>query len=237
VRDDFTSPVLAPYWISPRRRPEGCWSLTERPGRLTLTACGDSLDRPGHTFVGRRQQHLDCRAAARLEPGAGRAGLSVRLDEEHHYDLEVAGGGDAAGADTANGRAAAGSRPPAGSPDDPEPAGPDGLRVGTRTAAVVVRIGPVRQRVAELPLPAGPVTLAVDIRATRNPGPGSGPDTLVFSVETAEGAVRLAELDGRYLSTQVATGFTGRVIGMYVTEGRAAFDWFDYAPAISCTTP
>jgi hypothetical protein len=35
-------------------------------------------------------------------------------------------------------------------------------------------------------------------------------------------------LDGRYLSTQVAGGFTGRVIGMYVTEGEAAFDWFDY---------
>lgn len=81
------------------------------------------------------------------------------------------------------------------------------------------------------------MTLAVDMRATRDPGPGSGPDTLVFSVETAEGSVRLAQLDGRYLSTQVATGFTGRVIGMYVTEGHAAFDWFDYAPAISRTTP
>ncbi|MBY8853472.1 hypothetical protein K7G98_36675, partial [Saccharothrix sp. MB29] len=27
----------------------------------------------------------------------------------------------------------------------------------------------------------------------------------------------LAEIDGRYLSTEVATGFTGRVIGMYAT--------------------
>jgi hypothetical protein len=53
---------------------------------------------------------------------------------------------------------------------------------------------------------------------------------VTLSIETSDGVVRLAELDGRYLSTQVAGGFTGRVIGMYVTEGRAAFDWFEYAP-------
>ncbi|MER5910460.1 glycoside hydrolase family 43 protein [Streptomyces sp. NPDC001982] len=203
VRDDFDAPALAPQWISPRRRPEGSWSLSERPGWLTLTATGNSLDRPGHTFVGRRQQHPDCRTATLVDPGAGRAGLSVRIDEAHHYDLEVGGG----------------------------------------AVSVVARIGPVRQRVAELAVPAGPVTLAVDIRTadvlpptvTTADGhaPGlraGGPDTIAFSVEGPSGTVRLAELDGRYLSTQVATGFTGRVIGMYVTEGSAAFDWFDHGP-------
>ncbi|MGW1170961.1 beta-xylosidase family glycoside hydrolase [Streptomyces sp. NPDC001153] len=141
---------------------------------------------------------------------------------------------------------AAGDDPDSGLGNGPDVAwgsGPGGagvgnsLGVGVRTVAVVVRIGPVRQCVAELPLPVGPVTLAVGIRATRDPEPGSGPDSIAFSVETSEGNVRPAELDGRYPSTQVATGFTGRVIGMYVTEGRAAFDWFEYAPASSCTTP
>ncbi|MFD8341290.1 hypothetical protein ACFV2C_03245 [[Kitasatospora] papulosa] len=41
----------------------------------------------------------------------------------------------------------------------------------------------------------------------------------------------LAELDGRYLTTEVAGGFTGRVIGMYATRGEAAFDWFELRPA------
>ncbi|GHI09276.1 hypothetical protein Scel_75970 [Streptomyces cellostaticus] len=132
-----------------------------------------------------------------LDPGPARAGLSVRLDEAHHYDLEVSGG----------------------------------------VAAVFARIGPLRRCIAHHPVPAGRVTLAVDIRATRHPGPGSGPDTVAFSVETSEAIVRLAELDGRYLSTEVATGFTGRVLGMYVTDGSAAFDWFDYEPASWCTTP
>jgi hypothetical protein len=38
----------------------------------------------------------------------------------------------------------------------------------------------------------------------------------------------LAGLDGRYLSTEVAGGFTGRVIGMYAAEGTVAFDWYEY---------
>jgi xylan 1,4-beta-xylosidase len=37
----------------------------------------------------------------------------------------------------------------------------------------------------------------------------------------------IAELDGRYLSTEVATGFTGRVIELYVTSGIARFDWYE----------
>ena len=136
-----------------------------------------------------------------------RAGLSVRLDEAHHYDIEVAGG----------------------------------------EVSVLARIGPVRQCLARRPVPAGPLTLVVEIRttspvpptATSVPGPeppgirSGGPDTVVLSVE--DGSVGagepLAELDGRYLSTQVAGGFTGRVIGMYVTEGSASFDWFTYLPS------
>ncbi|MBB6554000.1 glycoside hydrolase family 43 protein [Nonomuraea rubra] len=199
-RDDFDAGTLAPYWISPRTRPEGSWSLTERAGSLTLHATGPTLDRPGCTFVGRRQQHPDCRVSARLDPGSGTGGLSVRMDEAHHYDLEV----------------------------------------GEGTARVIARIGPVRQCVAERPVPAGPVTLTLAFRttdllppsvtapATEALGVGAGgPDTIAFSVD---GQV-LAELDGRYVATQVAGGFTGRVAGMYVTAGSVAFDWFDYEPA------
>ncbi|MFE6362859.1 glycoside hydrolase family 43 protein [Streptomyces sp. NPDC057806] len=192
ARDDFDAPVLAPHFISPRRRPE--WSTAERPGWLTLHAAGDSLDRPGHTFVGRRQQHHDCRVATRLDGAPGsRAGLSVRMDEAHHYDVEAHDG----------------------------------------TVSVLARIGPLRQCVAQLPVPAGPVTLAVEFRTAAAPPPAEGvrpggPDTIVFSVESPQGPRTVAELDGRYLSTQVAGGFTGRVIGMYVTAGSAAFDWFEY---------
>ncbi len=46
------------------------------------------------------------------------------------------------------------------------------------------------------------------------PGQRQGPDRLVLGAEGAEGFVELASFDGRYLSTEVAGGFTGRVIGV-----------------------
>lgn len=207
-RDDFDTGLLAPCWISPRSRPGTAWSLTERPGWLTLHATGSSLDAPGHTFVGRRPQHLDHRVKVRIDPAGARAGLSVRMDEAHHYDLELAHG----------------------------------------AAAVIVRIGPARQTLIEVPVPPGPITLTLDVRThdvlpptvlsaerARTGGPtgvvSGGPDTLTFGIETGTGeASVLTELDGRYLSTEVATGFTGRVIGVYVLEGTAHVDWFDYRP-------
>lgn len=194
-------PALAPHWVSPFARPEGSWSLTSRPGWLALDATGATLDRPGYTFVGRRQQHHDCRVTAAIDPGAGRGGPSVRLDEAHHYELEV----------------------------------------GNGEAGVVARIGPLRQTAASRPVPPGPLTLTVAIRTSRlvpaspelTGAAATGPDTIAFWLGDpgAPGARLLAELNGRYLSTETACGFTGRVIGMYATEGTVAFDWFEHTPA------
>ncbi|XVS61529.1 family 43 glycosylhydrolase [Actinosynnema sp. CA-299493] len=199
ARDDFDEFVLAPSWISPRGLPDGSWSLTERPGWLTLRATGDTLDRPGCTFVGSRLRHLDSRVSVRLDPGTARAGLSIRRDEAHRYDFEVVPG-----------------------------------RVD-----VVARIGPVRQVVASRTRPPGPITLTVITRTTDLVPPSfvrptddhagvepAGPDTIAFHVDDDAGP--LAELDGRYLSPEVTASLAGRVVGMYVTRGVAAFDWFDY---------
>jgi xylan 1,4-beta-xylosidase len=86
IRDDFDAPTLAFSWLSPNRRPDDSWSLTRRPGRLTLDA------KPGSAFLGRRQEHPDCRAVVRVDPGSARAGLSVGMDEAHRYDIGVARG-------------------------------------------------------------------------------------------------------------------------------------------------
>ena len=62
-------------------------------------------------------------------------------------------------------------------------------------------------------------------------GPCTGPDVVSLGVEQPDGTfTELATLDGRYLSTEVAGGFTGRVIGMYAAAGTVHFDWFDYEP-------
>lgn len=191
VRDDFDLGQLHPRWVSPRsRRPEEC-GTQQRPGWLTLRARGGSLDDPDVTFVGRRQQHLSCRVRTLADPVGGRGGLAVRLDERHHYEVEV---GDA------------------------------GIRV-------LARIGSVRTTVAAHPVPRGLVTLRIDVVPEQPRDARSGPDVLCLGVEDADGHFMvLARLDGRYLSTEVAGGFTGRVIGMYAAAGPMHFDWFDYLP-------
>jgi beta-xylosidase len=191
VRDDFDSARLHPRWVSLRERPAAHCTTTERPGWLTVRPLGASLDEPDVTFVGLRQQHLSCRVRALADPAMGRGGLAVRLDERHHYEVELAEG----------------------------------------TVAVSARIGPLRQTLASRQVPGGHVVLRIEAHPTGT-GPGhsiEGPDVLRLGVEEPDGTFSaLAELDGRYLSTEVAGGFTGRVIGMYATAGAIRFDWFDY---------
>ncbi len=191
-RDDFDLGELAPCWVSVRSRPEEHCTTRDRPGWLTLKARGGGMDDPGVVFVGRRQQHLSCRARALIDPGKGRGGLAVRLDEEHHYEIEA----------------------------------------GSGEVTVLARIGPLRTVVATVAVPVGPVVLGIDVAARTPADPRSGPDSLALGVEDPDGAFTvLGTLDGRYLSTEVAGGFTGRVIGMYASAGTVHFDWFGYEPA------
>ncbi|BCJ62003.1 glycoside hydrolase family 43 protein [Micromonospora endophytica] len=200
ARDDFDTDGLSAHWLSVRSRPADTWSLTERPGWLTLRAVGASLDDPDVVFLGRRQQHLSCAVRTLVDPAAGRGGLAVRLDERHHYGIEV----------------------------------------GDGEVRVLARIGSVRSTVATRPVAAGPVRLRVEV-LNPSPGdryPGKEPDALRFGVEASDGGFEvLATLDGRYLSTEVAGGFTGRVIGMYAATGSVRFDWFDYQPHEQETAP
>ncbi|WP_181808300.1 glycoside hydrolase family 43 protein [Streptomyces shenzhenensis] len=97
---------------------------------------------------------------------------------------------------------------------------------------VIARIGSLRTVVATRPVPEGPVVLGVTTSEPPPPhGPCTGPDVVSLGVEDPDGTFTvLAELDGRFLSTEVAGGFTGRVIGMYAAAGTVHFDWFDYEP-------
>jgi xylan 1,4-beta-xylosidase len=189
LRDDFLGDDLAPCWVSVRIRPRDAWSLTDHPSWLLLSAPTGSPD----TFLGRRQQHLSAtvRAKVRVETGQ-RGGLRLRLDDRHHYDVEVADG-------------------------------------GVHARAV---IGPVSQTLASQPLTTGDVVLRIDTRRNASPRAGaSHPDRVTLGFEVDGEPVELACIDGRYLSTEVAAGFTGRVVGPYVGEGSLLVDWVEYGGA------
>jgi len=95
---------------------------------------------------------------------------------------------------------------------------------------VRARIGPLVQEVASSAAPRGDdgIVLAVHVDDDET---GQDPDIVTLGFHDERGTfIPLASLPGRYLSTEVAAGFTGRVIGMFAVGGTAAFDWFDYEP-------
>src|SRR5690606_19150713 len=89
-----------------------------------------------------------------------------------------------------------------------------------------VAVGSLKYIAAERELEGNKVTFK--IRGT--------PNSYVFSYLNPETGVyeELKKLDTRYLSTEVAGGFTGVMIGLYAssngqpTKAKAFFDWFNY---------
>jgi alpha-N-arabinofuranosidase len=86
-------------------------------------------------------------------------------------------------------------------------------------------IGSIRAEAARKPLSAGPVRLRIISTA----------ETYRFAYANGDEAFHeLGEVETRYLSSEVADGFTGVFIGMFATgTGRdssapADFDWFEY---------
>jgi alpha-N-arabinofuranosidase len=93
ARDDFNAPALRPCWNYVRNPVEKHYSLTDRPGWLRLTASPVTLTEVGNpTLLARRQEHMNGRFAALCDfrPLEGEeAGLTIRVDEFHHYELAV----------------------------------------------------------------------------------------------------------------------------------------------------
>jgi xylan 1,4-beta-xylosidase len=97
------------------------------------------------------------------------------------------------------------------------------LEVEDEVVRAVVRIGPAVSVLGEAPAPSGTV---LELSTTSG---GRGPDAIVAVVHGADGPVELARVDGRYLSTEVAGGFTGRMVGLVCARGRLAVRSFAYA--------
>lgn len=101
-------------------------------------------------------------------------------------------------------------------------------RRGTQLSARLV-VGPLDQELAVKDEIFPEAALAI-----RSMGPGaerqfrSGPDTLELGYLRNNEFCLLASVDGRYLSTEVAGGFTGRVIGVEALGSPAKISSFEY---------
>ncbi|SMH44708.1 Beta-xylosidase [Rathayibacter oskolensis] len=101
---------------------------------------------------------------------------------------------------------------------------------GTRVTARAVIPSFEQEWTAELP--EGPVTLVLESERDGGVGFGPGQMTSDFVVLRAEaGGVErtLARIDGRYLTAETATSFTGRVLGLYAVTGTPVFSEYRYA--------
>lgn len=101
--------------------------------------------------------------------------------------------------------------------------------VAARAHELVVRarIGDVSSVVARRPSPGDPLILQIETHDDIGGVAGPAPDRIRLGVEGADGSCDvMADLDGRYLSTEVAAGFTGRLIGPYAVGGVVHVDWF-----------
>lgn len=105
-------------------------------------------------------------------------------------------------------------------------------RVGTQVRARVA-IGPLDQVVSTTEAAADAVLeiRAVEFEAER--GARRGPDVLRVGFQADGEFVELAALDGRYLSTEVAGGFTGRVIGIEALGEGVVVRRFSYEATVS----
>lgn len=83
---------------------------------------------------------------------------------------------------------------------------------------VTVRIGPIAAVIASMPSPSGEALLWLETTPA-----GQGPDIVTLGAGEGSDVRSLAALDGRYFSTEVAGGFTGRVVGIFAINGTATF--------------
>ncbi|MCE5299992.1 MAG: glycoside hydrolase family 43 protein [Spirochaetia bacterium] len=196
-RDDFNGEKLPLYWNYLRNPDNSLYSLGERPGFLRIKGSKDSLyDIAPTAWLGRRQCHHKARVMTRIEftPAAENeeAGLCVRKNEGHHYEIFVT------------------------------------MRNDKPSVVVRQSMAGLRVETSCEPLPDAlqdGCVLAVDADV----------DNYRFSYGKSEDALKpLGQGITRYLSSEVAGGFTGVYFAMYATgngkpcRNPADFDWFTY---------
>ncbi|RZU32061.1 glycoside hydrolase family 43 protein [Blastococcus saxobsidens] len=106
------------------------------------------------------------------------------------------------------------------------------LEVDGDRVRAIAQVGPLRQVLGQTSVPAGE-DVVLEIRAVPDEGHFSstalGPDQLLAGVVGGNGFTELGRLDGRYVSTEVAGGMTGRLMGVWCARGELVVRSFSYA--------
>jgi beta-xylosidase len=116
-----------------------------------------------------------------------------------------------------------------------------GLTADAETVEATVVIGPASTTIARVPVPPGDsVKLRISVRGPAATGlmPPPEPDLVELAVLGADGTPQvLGTFDGRYLSTEVAGGFTGRTFGVEPVAGEVVVHEISYQPRTPTAQP
>jgi hypothetical protein len=107
-----------------------------------------------------------------------------------------------------------------------------GVVIRDGVARAEARVGDLTQAIGSVAV-EGAVLLRIEAAAPESltvPLGHAGPDDIILSVEAAGVTHELARLDGRYLSSEVASGFTGRVLGFGSPSGDGVLKTVRYRP-------
>ena len=106
------------------------------------------------------------------------------------------------------------------------------LEVSDGRACAVWAVGAIRHVLGESNLPAdGELEIRLLPDEAGSPFLGRGPDVVLAGFVSGDGFTELGRVDGRYLSTEVAGGMTGRMLGVVSRDGSVLVRSFEYVGA------
>lgn len=180
--DTFENTAPGMEWCFLRHPVMENYKLSKR--EFVLTGTDITLDmRDTPTFVGIRQRDFDAEITCNAEINSGEAGITLYMDENHHYDLAIRNTNE-------------------------------GFE-----AVLRLNIGDVKCVQKAVKLPSGSAKLKIY----------SNSYCYSFNICTEEGELSLGTAQTRYLSSEVAGGFTGVLMGLYAvgSECKARFTDFN----------
>lgn len=193
--DHFEEEELDFKWHILRNPKEEFYSLTERPGYLSLKLRPERItELVTPSFIGRRQQHINFAATTVMEFTPNNeneeAGIVLLQSSEYNYQFVYTNNG------------------------------------GSNVVKLVKCEDGKEEVLKELPIEASKLYLKVEAHGQNY--------SFYFGESRSDFQTLIEDVDGRILSTDVAGGFVGIVIGLYASsngessDNKAYFDWFEY---------
>jgi len=157
---------------------------------LKMKGARDDIDTPGApAFIGLHQKEFDMELSLRVKVSGGKAGISVYMDENHHYDLFLEQSGC-------------------------------GFRV-----SLTLNIGDIKCEKAAVTAAHNEVELRICSCA----------EHYSFMCRDGDRETALGRAQARYLSSEVAGGFTGVMLGLFSQSGPGEF--FNEFTCFECVYP